>query len=135
MEHFDAVIVGAGPAGLSAALVLGGGRRKVLLLDGGPSRNVRATAAHGVFTRDCTPPGDLKRLGLWDDVMVMDLKHFDGSLRPIDRVPPDVKAAARAAAGRPFRRYRHRPCGARNTRRDPRPSFGRQPESAACLRR
>jgi ribonucleoside-diphosphate reductase alpha chain len=35
---------------------------------------------------------DLKRLGLWDDVMVMDLKHFDGSLRSIDRVPQDVKA-------------------------------------------
>ena len=34
---------------------------------------------------------DLKRLGLWDDVMVMDLKHFDGSLRPIDRVPQDIK--------------------------------------------
>jgi ribonucleoside-diphosphate reductase alpha chain len=34
---------------------------------------------------------DLKRLGLWDDVMVMDLKHFDGSLGPIDRVPTDVK--------------------------------------------
>ena len=34
---------------------------------------------------------DLKRLGLWDDVMVMDLKHFDGSLRPIDRVPQEVK--------------------------------------------
>ncbi|MBP7666370.1 MAG: ribonucleoside-diphosphate reductase subunit alpha, partial [Burkholderiaceae bacterium] len=35
---------------------------------------------------------DLKRLGLWDDVMVMDLKHFDGSLRRIDRVPEDIKA-------------------------------------------
>jgi ribonucleoside-diphosphate reductase alpha chain len=35
---------------------------------------------------------DLKRLGLWDDVMVMDLKHFDGSLNPIDRVPQEVKA-------------------------------------------
>ncbi|MCX7264373.1 MAG: ribonucleoside-diphosphate reductase subunit alpha [Burkholderiales bacterium] len=35
---------------------------------------------------------DLKRLGLWDDVMVMDLKHFDGSLRPIDRVPQEIKA-------------------------------------------
>ncbi len=35
---------------------------------------------------------DLKRLGLWDDVMVMDLKHFDGSLRPIDRVPQEVKS-------------------------------------------
>jgi ribonucleoside-diphosphate reductase alpha chain len=34
---------------------------------------------------------DLKRLGLWDDVMVMDLKHFDGSLAPIDRVPQDMK--------------------------------------------
>ena len=34
---------------------------------------------------------DLKKLGLWDDVMVMDLKHFDGSLRPIDRVPDDLK--------------------------------------------
>ena len=35
---------------------------------------------------------DLKRLGLWDDVMVMDLKHFDGSLAPIDRVPSEIKA-------------------------------------------
>ncbi len=35
---------------------------------------------------------DLKRLGLWDKVMVMDLKHFDGSLHPIDRVPADIKA-------------------------------------------
>jgi len=35
---------------------------------------------------------DLKKLGLWDDVMVVDLKHFDGSLRPIDRVPQDIKS-------------------------------------------
>ena len=34
---------------------------------------------------------DLKRLELWDDVMVMDLKHFDGSLAPIDRVPEEIK--------------------------------------------
>ena len=34
---------------------------------------------------------DLKKLGLWDDVMVMDLKHFDGSLRRIDRVPEELK--------------------------------------------
>jgi ribonucleoside-diphosphate reductase alpha chain len=34
---------------------------------------------------------DLRQLGLWDDVMVMDLKHFDGSLRQIDRVPEDLK--------------------------------------------
>ncbi|MFM8610232.1 MAG: ribonucleoside-diphosphate reductase subunit alpha, partial [Burkholderiaceae bacterium] len=34
---------------------------------------------------------DLKKLGLWDDVMVMDLKHFEGSLLPIDRVPEELK--------------------------------------------
>ncbi|HQD16758.1 MAG TPA: ribonucleoside-diphosphate reductase subunit alpha, partial [Ottowia sp.] len=34
---------------------------------------------------------ELKRLDLWDEVMVMDLKHFDGSLRAIDRVPADIR--------------------------------------------
>ena len=35
---------------------------------------------------------DLKRLGLWDKVMVNDLKYYDGSLAPIDRVPAELKA-------------------------------------------
>ena len=35
---------------------------------------------------------DLKQAGLWDDVMVMDLKHFDGSLRRIDRAPEELKS-------------------------------------------
>ena len=35
---------------------------------------------------------DLKKAGLWDEVMVMDLKHFDGSLQRIDRVPGALKA-------------------------------------------
>ena len=35
---------------------------------------------------------DLKRLGLWDNVMVNDLKYYDGSVRRIDRVPDDLKA-------------------------------------------
>ncbi len=35
---------------------------------------------------------DLKKLGLWDEVMVNDLKYYDGSVAPIDRVPEDLKA-------------------------------------------
>jgi ribonucleoside-diphosphate reductase alpha chain len=35
---------------------------------------------------------DLKARGLWDEVMISDLKYFDGSLAPIDRVPEDIKA-------------------------------------------
>jgi ribonucleoside-diphosphate reductase alpha chain len=35
---------------------------------------------------------DLKKAGLWDEVMVMDLKHFDGSLARVDRVPGELKS-------------------------------------------
>ncbi|MGE0557860.1 MAG: ribonucleoside-diphosphate reductase subunit alpha [Burkholderiales bacterium] len=35
---------------------------------------------------------DLKKLNLWDEVMIADLKYFDGSLAKIDRVPPDVRS-------------------------------------------
>ncbi|MGV3628484.1 MAG: ribonucleoside-diphosphate reductase subunit alpha [Betaproteobacteria bacterium] len=35
---------------------------------------------------------DLKKLNLWDEVMIADLKYFDGSLSKIDRVPPDVRS-------------------------------------------
>ncbi|WP_336800924.1 ribonucleoside-diphosphate reductase subunit alpha [Kaistia sp. MMO-174] len=35
---------------------------------------------------------DLKARGLWDEVMVSDLKYFDGSIGPIDRIPSDLKA-------------------------------------------
>jgi ribonucleoside-diphosphate reductase alpha chain len=34
---------------------------------------------------------DLKRLGIWDEVMVHDLKYFDGSVQPIDRIPEELK--------------------------------------------
>src|SRR5262245_6533319 len=60
---YDVVIVGAGPAGLSAALVLGRCRRRVLLCDTGTPRNQRARELHGYLTRDGTPPLDLLRAG------------------------------------------------------------------------
>lgn len=34
---------------------------------------------------------DLKSRGLWDEVMVNDLKYFDGSLQSIDRIPEEIK--------------------------------------------
>ena len=62
----DVVVVGAGTAGLSAALILGRSRRRAVVLDGGPPRNAPAHAAYGVFTRDGTPPGELLRLARAD---------------------------------------------------------------------
>lgn len=60
---FDAVVIGGGPAGLSAALALGRARRRVLVASYGPTRNAPAEAAHNVFTRDGTTPGELVRIG------------------------------------------------------------------------
>jgi thioredoxin reductase len=51
-NDWDVVIVGAGPAGLSAALILGRCRRRVLLTDGGSPRNWAAHRMHGFLSRD-----------------------------------------------------------------------------------
>ncbi|TXM71729.1 NAD(P)/FAD-dependent oxidoreductase [Methylobacterium sp. WL69] len=56
----DAIIVGGGPAGLNAALILGRCRRSVLLIDAGEPRNAATPRTWGLFTRDGTAPADLR---------------------------------------------------------------------------
>ena len=59
----DVIIVGGGPAGLNAALILGRARRSVLLCDEGRPRNAATPRTWGLFTRDGTPPFDLRAQG------------------------------------------------------------------------
>src|SRR5262249_26040436 len=59
LPRWDVIVVGGGPAGLSAALVLGRCRRRVLVCDVGRPRNARARALHGFLTRDGTRPARL----------------------------------------------------------------------------
>lgn len=60
---FDVIIVGAGPAGLSAALMLGRCCRSVLICDNGQPRNAVSHAMHGFLTRDGIVPAEFRRIG------------------------------------------------------------------------
>ena len=62
MAMFDVIIVGAGPAGLSAALILGRSLRRVLVCDTGHPRNAASRAMHGFLTRDGIPPSEFLRV-------------------------------------------------------------------------
>jgi len=59
---YDVAIVGGGAAGLSAALVLGRARRRVVVIDGGSPRNAPAAHMHGFLSRDGMPPAELLEL-------------------------------------------------------------------------
>src|SRR2546423_1983364 len=62
MSMYDVIVVGAGPAGLSAALMLGRSRRRVLVCDSGKPRNAASLAMHGYLTRDGIPPREFLRV-------------------------------------------------------------------------
>jgi thioredoxin reductase/SAM-dependent methyltransferase len=62
-EQWDAIVIGAGPAGLSAALMLGRARRRTLVIDAGNPRNRFAAHLHGVLGNEGTPPGQFLERG------------------------------------------------------------------------
>ncbi|MGI8603903.1 MAG: NAD(P)/FAD-dependent oxidoreductase [Verrucomicrobiales bacterium] len=75
----DVIVVGGGPAGLSAALVLGRCRRQVLLCDSGKPRNWAARAMHGFISRDGIDPAEFRRIAR------AELKHYPNvTLRDIE---------------------------------------------------
>src|SRR3954453_17790821 len=61
--QYDVIIVGGGPAGLSAATILGRARRRVVVFDDGKYRNEASRAVHGFLTRDGIHPAELRRIG------------------------------------------------------------------------
>jgi thioredoxin reductase len=63
MSEHDVVVVGGGPAGLSAALVLVRARRTVVVVDAGAPRNAPAAHLHGFLSRDGMPPRELLAAG------------------------------------------------------------------------
>jgi len=62
LEKFDVGIIGGGPAGLNAALILGRARRRVVIIDEGMPRNRVTKKSHGVLTRDGISPSEFRAI-------------------------------------------------------------------------
>lgn len=80
----DVIIVGGGPAGLSAALILGRARRRVVLCDTGRPRNAASRWVGGYLGHDGTPPHELRRIGreqlaTYDGVSLRDGEAVDAA--------------------------------------------------------
>jgi thioredoxin reductase len=102
--QFDVLIVGGGPAGLSAALILGRCHRKALLCDEGRQRNLGSHAIHGLFGREGRSPSDfldeaLKELSRYKSVEVRGTQVTDIALRA-------RRLSSYARTGRTVRRRR-----------------------------
>ncbi|WP_127820039.1 NAD(P)/FAD-dependent oxidoreductase [Microbacterium sp. CPCC 204701] len=73
----DVVIVGGGPAGLSAALNLGRARASVVVVDAGRPRNAATLRSHGFLTRDGIPPLELRKLARAELAAYRNVRVFD----------------------------------------------------------
>lgn len=81
---YDVIIVGGGPAGLSAALVLGRCRRRVLVCDSGRPRNAVTAHLHGFLTRDGVNPLEFRRIARedlvrYETVEIRDVEVIDAA--------------------------------------------------------
>lgn len=62
MNKVDVAIIGGGPAGLSAGLMLGRARKQTIVIDEGCPRNAVTREAHGFLTRDGISPSEFRRI-------------------------------------------------------------------------
>jgi thioredoxin reductase len=84
-ETYDVVIVGGGAAGLSAALVLGRARRRVLVIDAGSPRNVPAAHMQGFLSRDGMAPSELLAVGR-EEVARYGVELVDGTVTRLEQI-------------------------------------------------
>lgn len=100
---YDVLIVGGGPAGLSAALMLGRSRRSVLICDTGKPRNAASHAMHGYLTRDGVPPREFlaiarKELQPYLTVTLRDVEVRGAACRPDGRFDVTLEGGERVTS-------------------------------------
>ncbi|MDF8263458.1 NAD(P)/FAD-dependent oxidoreductase [Luteipulveratus flavus] len=96
-QQYDVLVIGGGPAGLSAALVLGRSRRSVLVVDAGEPRNAPAAHMQAFLSRDGAPPSDLLAAGR-AEVAAYGVDIVGDSIAEIDRTATGFTATTTSGA-------------------------------------
>lgn len=83
--NYDCAIVGGGPAGLNAALVLCRARKTVALFDNNQPRNGVTHASHGFITRDGIKPAEFRRMAYEEVLSYPSVRHWKTEVTDIQR--------------------------------------------------
>lgn len=87
----DVLIVGGGPAGLNAALVLGRARKDVVLIDEGKPRNMVTRETHGFLTRDGVSPSEFRRIAREQISAYPSVRFVEGTAAAVAGVDGDFR--------------------------------------------
>ncbi|TYR80658.1 NAD(P)/FAD-dependent oxidoreductase [Priestia megaterium] len=82
---YECAIIGGGPAGLNAALVLGRARRSVALIDNNQPRNAVTHASHGFITRDGVTPAEFRRIAYKEVLCYPSVKHLETEVNSVSK--------------------------------------------------
>ncbi|MGF7031693.1 thioredoxin reductase [Paenibacillus mucilaginosus] len=83
---YDCAMIGGGPAGLNAALVLGRARRTVALFDNDRPRNKVTHASHGFLTQDGVTPAEFRRIAYQEVLRYPSVEHYPVSIVNVRRL-------------------------------------------------
>lgn len=89
-SRWDVVVIGGGPAGLAAALMLGRSRRRVLVVDAGSPRNRFAAHMHGVLGNEGVDPAELLARGR-DEVAAFGVEVAEGTVDRVELIDDGVR--------------------------------------------